>query len=109
MAPAAPTPAPEAPARGAGLPGVGGVVSGRDGTPRSGAIVTLVGADGEQVGHTTSGGDGSYELRAPSSGSYLLICQGVAGDGEPQAIWISIDGTRTRHDIVLAGQVGSHR
>jgi HAE1 family hydrophobic/amphiphilic exporter-1 len=100
-------PTPTAPVPVAAGRAVTGVVSGRDGRPRHGVVVTLVGTDGEQVGHTTSAADGSYQVPAPSPGSYLFICQDTSGDGEPQASWISIDGSQTRHDIVLAGSVGS--
>jgi hypothetical protein len=82
---------------------VTGQVTTRDGTPLPGAVVTLVGAEGQQVAYTTSAGDGSYQMLAPSGGSYLLICRAPSGNRDPHAVWVSVDGVPTQHDIVLTG------
>lgn len=74
-----------------------------DGTPFPGAVLTLVSAKGQQVGQATASDDGSYQITAPATGSYLLICR--APSGGPQATWVSIDRRptpprcpATRHD-----------
>ncbi len=88
-------------------PTVAGLVTTREGTPLPGVVVTLVGAAGQQVGYTTSAGDGRYQMLAPSPGSYLLIGRSPEGDREPQATWISIDGVPAQHDITLTSTAGS--
>ncbi|MGH8883030.1 MAG: carboxypeptidase-like regulatory domain-containing protein, partial [Stackebrandtia sp.] len=86
---------------------VTGMVTTADGTPLPSAVLTLVGAEGRQVGQATSSDDGSYRITAPATGKYLLICRAPAADREPQASWVSIDGRPTRHDIHLTGNANS--
>ncbi|MGH3910859.1 MAG: efflux RND transporter permease subunit, partial [Pseudonocardiaceae bacterium] len=108
--PAVSRPAPPVEAvRASGAPGVTGVVTTADGTPLPNAVLTLVGAEGRQVGQATSSGDGSYRIPAPANGSYLLICRGPTGDRDPQATWVSIDGQTAQHHVVLIDNAGPAR
>ena len=95
-------PAPVVPGRVLGAaPIVTGLVTTGEGTPLTAAVLTLVDAEGRQVGQANSAGDGSYEIPAPSSGSYLLICRSPVGGREPQASWVSVDGQPAQHYVVL--------
>ncbi|HEX2300155.1 MAG TPA: efflux RND transporter permease subunit, partial [Pseudonocardiaceae bacterium] len=90
-APAAPARAPGTATHASGTPGVTGLVTNGDGTPLPDAVLTLVGAEGSQVGQATSSDNGSYHILAPTAGSYLLICRAPGGHLEPQASWVAVD------------------
>ena len=95
-------PAPVVPGRVLGAaPIVTGLVTTGEGTPLPAAVLTLVDAEGRQVGQANSAGDGSYEIPAPSSGCYLLICRSPVDDRGPQASWVSVDGQPAQHYVVL--------
>ena len=72
-------PAPVVPGQVLGALIVTGLVTTGEGTPLPAAVLTLVDAEGRQVGQANSAGDGSYEVHAPSSGCYLLICRRPRG------------------------------
>lgn len=80
---------------------VRGMVVTQDGEPLSGAVLTLVGAQGQQVDQATSGDDGRYEVLAPANGRYLLICRDPASNREPSATWVSVDSAPAPHHVVL--------
>jgi hypothetical protein len=82
-------------------PPVGGVVRLADGSPVSGAVVTLVDALGRQAGRAGSGPDGRYEIRPGGPGSYTLIAMAEAH--QPQAVAVRIDGRPVRTDLMLTG------
>jgi EmrB/QacA subfamily drug resistance transporter len=82
-------------------PAVAGSVRQADGSPVSGAVLTLVDTSGRQAGRTGSGPDGSYEMRLASPGSYTLIA--IAEAHQPQAVEVRADGRPVRADLVLTG------
>ncbi|HYZ54454.1 MAG TPA: MFS transporter [Streptosporangiaceae bacterium] len=88
-------------AAGAAGPQVGGVVRLADGSPVSGAAVTLVDALGRQAGRAGSGPDGAYEMRPAGPGNYILIAMAEAL--QPQAVGVRVDGRPVRTDLVLTG------
>ncbi|HEX2298389.1 MAG TPA: efflux RND transporter permease subunit, partial [Pseudonocardiaceae bacterium] len=90
-------------------PSVTGLVTNGTGTPLPGAVLTLVGAGGSQVGQATAAGDGRYRITAPDSGSYLLICRAPSGEHEPQASWVSLGNPPTTHDIRFTGSAAGSR
>lgn len=108
-APTVPARASAEPARAPGTASVIGLVTNGDGSPLPGAVLTLVGAEGSQVGQATSSGNGSYHILAPDAGSYLLICRAPGGRHEPQASWVTIDDQPTAHDIRFAGSAAGSR
>ena len=97
------------PARAPGAPGVTGLVTSGEDAPLSGAVLTLVGAEGRQVGQATSSGNGSYHILAPAAGSYLLVCRAPGNNLEPQASWVAIDDQPTTHDIRFASSAAGSR
>jgi HAE1 family hydrophobic/amphiphilic exporter-1 len=107
--PAEPASAPAEPVRALDTPSVIGLVTNGDGSPLPGAVLTLVGAEGSQVGHATSSGSGSYHILAPAAGSYLLICGAPSSAHEPQASWVTIDDQPTTHDIRFASSATGSR
>ncbi|MGW7326929.1 MFS transporter [Streptomyces sp. NPDC054845] len=86
-----------------GVP-VRGHVRGAESTPVPRAAVTLISLAGRQLGRSVAQADGSYELDAPGSGSYVLI---AAADGfQPQASTIVVNGEPVVYDILLSGTSG---
>ncbi|WP_187357055.1 collagen binding domain-containing protein [Actinomadura sp. CNU-125] len=70
----------------------------------TGAAVTLISPDGRQAGRAVAHADGSYRVRAPGAGSYVLI---ASADGhQPQASTIAVTGTAVSYDILLGGMSG---
>ncbi|HEY4463528.1 MAG TPA: MFS transporter, partial [Streptosporangiaceae bacterium] len=84
----------------AGGPALVGTVRQPDGSPVSGAVLTLVDGSGRQAGRTGTGADGSYEMRAAGPGRYTLIA--IAPAHQPQAVEVRADGRPVRTNLVLA-------
>jgi EmrB/QacA subfamily drug resistance transporter len=87
-----------------GVPGaaVHGVLRSADGAAVPGAAVTLIDLRGSQIGQAVTDGDGRYALRAPGTGSYMLV--GSAGSYGPQAATVVVDqDTGAWVDLVLSG------
>ncbi|MGH3941727.1 MAG: carboxypeptidase-like regulatory domain-containing protein [Pseudonocardiaceae bacterium] len=70
-----------------------------DGSPLPGAALTLIDTNGNQTDHVRSAADGSYRLKTPAAGSYVLVC--VAPPHQPVAERLTIRPETTRHDLVL--------
>lgn len=102
-----PVTAPESPVAVAGSvttaeaagPALVGTVRQPDGSPVSGAVLTLVDGAGRQAGRTGTGADGSYEMRAAGPGRYTLIA--IAPAHQPQAVEVRADGRPVRTNLVL--------
>ncbi|MFV2172867.1 collagen binding domain-containing protein [Actinomadura sp. LOL_016] len=93
---------PAAPA-GPGIPVVGHV-RGAEGAPVAGAAVTLISPAGRQVSRAVAHADGSYAVRAPAVGSYVLI---ASADGhQPQASALAVGGSSVTHDVLMGGMSG---
>ncbi|MFM9447949.1 MFS transporter [Streptomyces acidiscabies] len=94
---------------GDGLPGgtgrpVRGQVRGAENVPVPGAAVTLISLDGRQLGRAVAETDGTYEVRAPGEGTYVLL---AAADGlQPQATTVVVGATPVAYDILLSGGSG---
>jgi EmrB/QacA subfamily drug resistance transporter len=86
-------------------PPAGAVVTGRitgpDGRPVVGALLTVTDFPGHQVAREASGPDGRYRLGLPSGGAYLLIC--AAQQHQPLATMLTLNLGETRRDLTLAG------
>ncbi|WP_405456002.1 MFS transporter [Streptomyces sp. NBC_00101] len=95
-----PTAAPVPVAHVAGVP-VRGRVQHPDGTTVPGAALTLIDAQGHQVGRGAGDGEGRYALSVPGSGSYVLIA--AAGGHQPQAVSVTVGERPVTLDIVLGG------
>ncbi|MFG2621793.1 MFS transporter [Streptomyces sp. NPDC048507] len=81
-----------------------GHVRGAENAPVPQAAVTLISLAGRQLGRSVAQADGSYALRAPGTGSYVLI---ASADGfQPQASTIVVDGESLAYDILLSGTSG---
>jgi hypothetical protein len=93
-----PLPASPPPATGAV---VTGHITGPDGRPVVGALLTVTDFPGHQVAREVSGPDGRYRLGLPSGGAYLLIC--AAQNHQPMATRLILNLGATRRDITLAG------
>jgi MFS family permease len=110
-APAGVEPAEPLPPAGTGEETVEPLVHGRiyhGGEQLSDAVLTLLDAAGRQLDRVVTT-DGSYRLRAPAGGQYLLVCtptRAGTGDGElaaprPFAGYVALDGYPVEHDIEL--------
>ncbi|MFJ6012059.1 MFS transporter [Streptomyces sp. NPDC092952] len=98
---AAPAAAPASALRGTA---VHGVVRGAESAPVAGAAVTLISLAGRQLGRSVAQADGTYELDAPGSGSYVLI---ASADGfQPQASTVVVGDEPLAFDILLSGTSG---
>ncbi|MER5742747.1 DHA2 family efflux MFS transporter permease subunit [Streptomyces sp. NPDC002225] len=98
---AAPAAAPAPALRGTA---VHGVVRGAESAPVAGAAVTLISLAGRQLGRSVAQADGTYELDAPGSGSYVLI---ASADGfQPQASTVVVGDEPLAFDILLSGTSG---
>ncbi|MFD6422611.1 MFS transporter [Streptomyces sp. NPDC060198] len=95
-----PAVSPVAVAHVAGVP-VRGRVQHQDGTTVPRAALTLIDAQGHQVGRGASDGDGRYALSVPGSGGYVLIA--AAGGHQPQAVSVTVGERPVQLDIVLGG------
>ncbi|WP_033320458.1 MFS transporter [Streptomyces yerevanensis] len=83
---------------------VRGHVRGAESAPVSGAAVTLISLEGRQLGRAVAQGDGSYGVRAPGAGSYVLI---ASADGyQPQASTVVVADAPVTYDVLLSGTSG---
>ncbi|MER5220479.1 MFS transporter [Streptomyces flaveus] len=83
---------------------VRGHVRGAESAPVSGAAVTLISLEGRQLGRSVAQGDGSYGVRAPGAGSYVLI---ASADGyQPQASTVVVADAPVTYDVLLSGTSG---
>jgi len=86
-----------------GIP-VRGFVRGNESAPVPQAAVTLISLAGRQLGRSVAQADGSYAVKAPSVGSYVLI---ASADGfQPQASTVVVNGEPVSYDILLSGTSG---
>ncbi|MER5575053.1 MFS transporter [Streptomyces massasporeus] len=86
-----------------GIP-VRGRVLGADRAAVGGAAVTLISLGGKQLGRSVARGDGSYDVDAPSAGSYVLI---ASSEGyRPQASTLVVAGEPVAYDVLLSGTSG---
>ncbi|GAA4776630.1 MFS transporter [Actinomycetospora chlora] len=86
-------------------PSVRGQVRDGEGHPRR-AVVTLIDADGHQLGRTEAGPDGAFRLAVAGgrTGSGLLLARSrddTYGHAEPTVVPVALDG-EVVHDVVLA-------
>lgn len=85
-----------------GAGSLAGTVTTADGTPVTGASVTLTDVRGEVVSATRSGRDGGYVISDLVAGEYTLAASATAF--RPAALPLSVQAAReTRQDIELAG------
>ncbi|MBZ4318524.1 MFS transporter, partial [Streptomyces huiliensis] len=89
-----------APQHAGGMP-VTGAVQHQDGTTVARAALTLIDAQGRQIGRGASGEDGRYALSTPGTGSYVLIA--AAGGHQPQAVTVTVGDRPVELDVVLGG------
>ncbi|GGK63231.1 MFS transporter [Streptomyces flaveus] len=83
---------------------VRGHVRGAESAPVSGAAVTLISLEGRQLGRSVAQVDGSYGVRAPGAGSYVLI---ASADGyQPQASTVVVADAPVTYDVLLSGTSG---
>ncbi|MEU0003878.1 MFS transporter [Streptomyces sp. NPDC006314] len=83
---------------------VHGFVRGAESAPVARAAVTLISLSGRQLGRSVAQADGSYALRAPGAGSYVLIAS--AEGYQPQASTIVVGEETLSYDILLSGTSG---
>ncbi|MGH3436650.1 MAG: DHA2 family efflux MFS transporter permease subunit [Sciscionella sp.] len=83
---------------------VHGTVLGHGGAPLAGAVLTLIGPDGEQVQRGSATADGSYTLHPPTAAGYVLITSAPAY--RPQASNVSVNGEPVHHDVRLTAAGG---
>ncbi|WP_418959978.1 MFS transporter [Streptomyces tritici] len=84
----------------AGLP-VCGAVQHPDGSSVPRAALTLIDAQGRQIGRGASADDGRYALSVPGPGPYVLIA--AAGGHQPQAVSVTVGDRPVELDVVLGG------
>ncbi|SDC87541.1 MFS transporter [Actinokineospora iranica] len=87
-------------------PGLRGQVRRPDGSTLPGATLTLIDADGRQVGRAGADNDGGYLLDAPLPGSYVLIAS--APDHQPRATTVKVRTGQSTVDVTLAGATVLH-
>jgi EmrB/QacA subfamily drug resistance transporter len=81
--------------------GIRGFIRDSDGTPVSHATLTLIDARGQQVGHTVTQADGSYNVRTSVGGTYVLIASTPQHD--PQVATLAVGDQPLEFDLILAG------
>ncbi|MFG1708399.1 MFS transporter [Nonomuraea sp. M3C6] len=81
--------------------GIRGFVRGGDGTPVPHANLTLIDVRGHQLGLTATQADGSYQVRTPGSGTYVLIAS--ASEHDPQVATLVVGDRPLDFDLVLTG------
>jgi len=89
----------------AAVPGTPGTVIGRvvttGGVGVANGVVTVTGADGQQIERARVGADGAYLLYGLGHGAYTLI---VAASGfQPEAAAVTMNGRGITRDFVLTG------
>ncbi|WP_277441297.1 MMPL family transporter [Streptomyces sp. SPB162] len=85
----------------AGGPSVRGTVRGAFGLPIPRSELTLIAADGRQVGRITADDDGSFSLPTPGSGSYVLVAN--ADGHQPQTASVMTNDRPVECDLRLSG------
>ncbi|MGA3220132.1 MAG: MFS transporter, partial [Acidimicrobiales bacterium] len=83
---------------------VRGQVTAANGEPLAGASVTLVHPNGDEVGHTIAGEDGSFDMDNIEEGTYTLVA--AAPNYRPAARVVALSQVETRAMVSLLG-VGS--
>ncbi|MDX6353885.1 MAG: putative drug exporter of the superfamily [Streptomyces sp.] len=86
---------------GAGGPAVRGRVTGSAGLPIPRAELTLIAADGRQVGRSQAEADGTFLLPTPSRGSYVLVAN--ADGHHPQTASVITEDRPVDCDLSLSG------
>ncbi|MDJ0340527.1 MMPL family transporter [Streptomyces sp. H10-C2] len=89
------------PASANGGPAVRGTVRGSAGLPIPRSELTLIAADGRQVGRITAADDGTYTLPTPGSGSYVLVAN--ADGHHPQTASVMTSDRPVDCDLRLSG------
>ncbi|MGI5232270.1 DHA2 family efflux MFS transporter permease subunit [Actinoallomurus sp. CA-142502] len=98
---AAPTVVDPVPPRGSVIHGF---VGSPEGAPATRAVLTLIDIQGHQLGRTSAGADGRYELTTPGAGTYVLV---ASSEGhEPQASTLVVGDRPVEFHPVLAGSAG---
>jgi uncharacterized surface anchored protein len=80
---------------------VHGYVRQPDGTPLSGAAVTLIDPSGRQAAHGQSDAGGAYKVCAPAPGPYTLIA--MAPSHQPHASAVRVGSGPVEVDVLLPG------
>ncbi|PPK67925.1 MFS transporter [Actinokineospora auranticolor] len=88
------------------LSGLRGQVRRRDGAAVPGAALTLIDADGRQVGRVGSDSSGEFLLDAPAPGAYVLLAS--APEHQPRATNVKVRPGESTVDVVLAGATVVH-
>jgi EmrB/QacA subfamily drug resistance transporter len=84
-----------------GGPSVHGRIRRPDGSPISGATVTVIDATGRQAGRDRTGPDGSYQVAVPGQQPYTLIA--MAGSHQPYAHAVYVASRPVELEVQLAG------
>ncbi|WP_030255249.1 MFS transporter [Streptomyces violens] len=85
-------------------PAVHGRVLDAAGAPVPEAAVTLIDAQGSQLGRATAAADGRYALATPAAGSYVLV--GAAAGHQPRVTTLAVGEEPVAFDLMLAGTGG---
>jgi EmrB/QacA subfamily drug resistance transporter len=80
---------------------VSGRVEGADHKPVAGATLTVTDFSGRQLARSVTTTDGTYRMRLPTGGSFLLIC--AAENHQPAASMITVAAGEVRRDVSLSG------
>ncbi|GAB2910948.1 MFS transporter [Rhodococcus aerolatus] len=80
---------------------VAGRVTGPDGAPVAGAVLTLTDLASHQLDLARSDDDGTFRLATAEGGTVLLVC--AAPDLPPTASLVVVEGPVTTRDVVLVG------
>jgi hypothetical protein len=81
-------------------PVISGSVRGHNGGALAGVPVTLIDTGGRQIAVFRTGPEGSYRLRAPTAGTYLLAAS--ASGHHPAALLVTVLDRPVQREIVLA-------
>jgi hypothetical protein len=81
-------------------PVISGSVRGHNGGALAGVPVTLIDTGGRQIAVFRTGPEGSYRLRAPTAGTYLLAAS--ANGHHPAALLVTVLDRPVQREIVLA-------
>ncbi|WP_204358505.1 MFS transporter [Streptosporangium sp. 'caverna'] len=81
--------------------GIRGFIRGDNGMPVGHATLTLIDVRGHQIGRAVAQADGSYSLRTPGSGTYVLIAS--AGEHDPQVATLVVGDKPLEFDLMLTG------
>ncbi|MEU7634245.1 MFS transporter [Nocardia sp. NPDC049220] len=80
---------------------IGGRIHREDGSPVSGAVLTLIDQRGRQVSRATGDADGRYLIGAPEAGNYVLITS--APGHQPEAVTVAVGDRPQQFDLRLMG------